>query len=39
MIYAEVIHLLWFFFLVKSHEWNFSYGLEMVQLTHSQYMI
>jgi hypothetical protein len=23
---------------VKSHEWNFSYGIEMVQLIHIQYM-
>jgi hypothetical protein len=22
----------------KSHEWNFSYGIEMVQLIHMQYM-
>jgi len=25
-------------FFVKSHEWNFSYGIEMVQSTHIQYM-
>ncbi len=26
-------------FFVKSHEWNFSYGIKMVQSTHIQYMI
>jgi hypothetical protein len=25
-------------FFVKSPEWNFSHGIEMVQLTHIQYM-
>ncbi len=25
-------------FVVKSHEWNFSYGIQMVQSTHIQYM-
>jgi len=24
---------------VKSYEWNFSYGIEMVQSTYIQYMI
>jgi hypothetical protein len=38
MIYAKVFIYYGFFFL-KSHEWIFLYGLEMIQLTHSQYMI
>ncbi len=25
-------------FFVKSHEWNFSYGIEMIQSTTIQYM-
>jgi len=25
-------------FFVKSHEWNFSYEIEMVQSTHIQHM-
>jgi hypothetical protein len=25
-------------FVMKSHEWNFSYGIEMIQLIHMQCM-
>ncbi len=26
-------------FFVKSHDWNYSYGIEMIQSTHIQYTL
>jgi len=41
--FLNIIMIVWMknliqMFFVKSHEWNFSYGIEMVQSTHIQHV-